>query len=76
MTTKRQLLKNLKGEKVTIYTVEKEITGVLRKFGNEYSISKITPNTTETVKILASDIVDFKRISAKPILFVHNHFNF
>jgi hypothetical protein len=76
MPTKSQLLKNLKGEQVTIYTVEKEFTGTLRKFGSEYSIAHITSHTSEIIKIKPSDIVDVKRLSTMPIIFVHNHFAF
>ena len=72
MPNKRQLLQEIKGEKVTIYSVEKEFTGVLRKFHNEFSIS----NATDIVRIKPADIVDVKRLSTMPVIFVYNHFNF
>ena len=72
MQNKKKLLQDLTGERVTIYTVEKEFTGALRKFDNEFSVA----NTTNTVIIKPADIVDFKRLSALPIIFVHNHFPF
>ncbi len=76
MPTKQKLLQNLKGEKVTIYTVEKEFTGTLREFDNEFSIATTTSYSTEIVRIKASDIVDVKRLSTMPVIFVHNHFAF
>jgi len=72
MTTKRQLLQGLKGERVTIYTVEKEFTGVLREFDNEFSIS----NAKDTVRIKPGDIANVKRLSMMPVIFVRNHFSF
>ncbi len=72
MTSKRQLLKNLTGVKVTIYTVEKEFTGTLREDDNEFIVS----THKDTVRLTPSDIVDMKRLSTMPLLFVHNHFPF
>jgi hypothetical protein len=76
MPNKRQLLQDLKGEKVTIYTVEKEFTGTLRKFGSEFSVSHFTTNSAEIITITPRDIVDIKRLSMRPIIFMHNHFSF
>jgi hypothetical protein len=76
MPTKRQLLQNLKGEKVTIYTIEKEFTGTLRKLDNEFTVAHTTAHSMEVVTILPSDIVDVKRLSTMPVIFVHNHFAF
>ena len=76
MPTKKQLLQNLKGEKVIIYTVEKEFTGTLRKFGNEFSVANANSQSLEIIKIHPSDIVDVKRLSTMPVIFVRNHFAF
>ena len=76
MPNKRQLLQELKGEKVTIYTVEKEFTGVLKKFGSEFIVSCATSRSMDSVILKPSDIADVKRISAMPVIFVYNHFNF
>ena len=76
MPNKRQLLQDLKGEKVTIYTVEKEFTGTLRKLGSEFTVAHFTANTSEIITITPRDIIDVKRLSVMPVIFMHNHFNF
>ena len=76
MLTKRQLLQDLKGEKVTIYTVEKEFTGTLRENDNEFSICHVSSHSTDIVRIVPSDIVNIKRLSVMPVIFMRNHFNF
>ena len=75
MLTKRQLLQDLKGEKVTIYTVEKEFTGTLRENDNEFSICHVSSHSTSIIRIMPSDIVDVKKLSAMPVIFMLNHFN-
>ncbi len=47
MTTKKQLLQNLEGERVIIYTVEKEFSGILRADENEFTVS----NHKDTVRL-------------------------
>jgi hypothetical protein len=76
MPNKRQLLQDLKGEKVTIYTVEKEFTGILRKLGTDFSVAWAGPSTFEIIRLQPKDIIDVKRLSTMPVIFVHNHFVF
>jgi len=76
MPNKRQLLQELKGEKVTIYTVEKEFTGRLIKLGNDFIVSRTTSHSIDKVIIKPNDIADVKMISILPVIFVYNHFNF
>jgi len=75
MPNKSQLLQELKGERVTIYTVEKEFTGVLREFENEYSVCNVTSRSMEIITIDPVHIADIKRLSLRPVIFMYNHFN-
>ncbi len=73
MTNTKKLLQNLKGERVTIYTVEKQFTGMLDETGNEFLVS----NQSEYLKLHPKDIIDIKELCSNVnIIFVKNHFPF
>lgn len=76
MPNKKQQLNQLKGEQVAVYSIEKEFTGVLQKKGNEFSIVNKSTGSSYILNIKPSDIVDMKRISTMPVIFVRNHFEF
>jgi hypothetical protein len=73
MANKKQLLQDLKGEKVTIYTVEKQFTGILDETGNEFLVS----NQSDSLKLLPEQVINIKSLcSSANIIFVYNHFPF
>ncbi len=73
MSNKTQQLQDLKGEKVTIYTVEKQFTGMLDEAGTEFLVS----NQTDSLKLQPKDIIDIKSLCSNAnIIFVKNHFPF
>ena len=73
MSNKKQLLQDLKGEKVTIYTIEKQFTGMLDETGTEFLVS----NKSDSLKLQAEDVINIKLLCGNAnISFVHNHFPF
>ena len=73
MTNTKKLLQNLTGERVTIYTVEKQFTGILDQTGNEFHVS----NQSEYLKLHPKDIINIKELCSNVnIIFVKNHFPF
>jgi hypothetical protein len=73
MPNKKQQLQDLKGEKVTIYTIEKQFTGILDEAGTEFHVS----NQTDSLKLQPEDIIDIKSLcSSTNIIFVNNQFPF
>ncbi|HTA81306.1 MAG TPA: hypothetical protein VK783_00100 [Bacteroidia bacterium] len=73
MTNKKQELQGLKGEKVTIYTVENQFTGILDETGTEFLIS----NGSDFLKLKPEQVINIKSLcSSANIIFVYNHFPF
>lgn len=67
------LLQELKGERVTIYTVEKQFTGILDEFAPGFSVS----NEREFVALKPTDVINIKSLCGDTnIIFVKGHFNF
>jgi hypothetical protein len=73
MTNKEQLLQDLIGEKVTIYTVEKQFTGILDETGTEFLIS----NGNDFLKLSPEQVINIKSLcSSANLIFVEGHFPF
>lgn len=73
MPNKQQLLHELNGERVTIYTLEKQFTGMLDRTGNEFLVS----NQSDTLRLKPDDVIHIKSLcNSANIIFVKNHFPF
>lgn len=73
MTNKKQLLQGLKGEKVTIYTVEKQFTGILDESGAEFLVS----NATDFLTVSPEQVINIKSLCGNAnIIFIKGHLPF
>ena len=73
MPNNKQQLQELKGERVTIYTIEKQFTGMLDETGCDFLVS----NQSDTLKLQPKDIINIKSLCGSTnLIFVKNHFPF